>query len=435
MATKAAPNGPNGMHTAGIFADMTVDGPEIGTLVMIVDRGKNLPNRRTMGKQNPYCAARLGKEAKKTETDKRGGQTPRWDQELRFTVHDSPDYNNLKISAFSEDKKTDLIGEAWVNLADVLVPGGGKADLWQGLNCKGKYAGEIRIELTYYDSRPKPEKTRSESVAGEDEMFSQSVGGSGSGRVKRRPLPSNPNSGTTTPDGIPDVGVAMPGRAKHGPRDLRMPSRANSMPPEPVGYQPPPPPAPYVGHSASYGAPPQPPRQSTPPNQHYEEPQEYLEEQPYEEPYQQPDFLPQLPPSNRQRTPTHQRMGSRQAQTAQSAPWQPRPQSHIGLPHSYSAPIVPQQQPNTQAFDDGYQLRTDYPEPIPDLDYQHRQIRQRRNDVPPGWQEEYGDAHDDRPPTSVSAQSSVFAGRDLRGCYATKLKASFGAERIAAARP
>lgn len=68
----------NGAHTAGIFADMTVDGPEIGTLVVIVDRAKNLPNRKTIGKQDPYCAARLGKEAKKTKTDIRGGQTPRW---------------------------------------------------------------------------------------------------------------------------------------------------------------------------------------------------------------------------------------------------------------------------------------------------------------------------------------------------------------------
>lgn len=79
MALKAqrGPGGP-GLHTAGIYADMTVDGPEIGTLVMVIDRAKNLPNRRTMGKQDPYCAARLGKEAKKTQTDKRGGQTPRW---------------------------------------------------------------------------------------------------------------------------------------------------------------------------------------------------------------------------------------------------------------------------------------------------------------------------------------------------------------------
>lgn len=65
-------------HTAGIFSDMTVDGPVIGTLVAIMDRAKNLPNRRSMGKQDPYCAARLGKEAKKTNTDRRGGQTPRW---------------------------------------------------------------------------------------------------------------------------------------------------------------------------------------------------------------------------------------------------------------------------------------------------------------------------------------------------------------------
>ena len=136
MVSKAA-------HTSGIYADMTVDGPDIGTLVVVVDRAKNLPNRRTMGKQDPYCAARLGKEAKKTNTDRRGGQTPRWyastlanpapiaadvycsrDQELRFTVRDSPDYHNLKVSVFNDDKKTELIGEAWVSLAEIVVAGG-----------------------------------------------------------------------------------------------------------------------------------------------------------------------------------------------------------------------------------------------------------------------------------------------------------------------
>jgi hypothetical protein len=75
MATRQQQQVP---YAAGIYADMTVDGPEIGTLVMVCDRAKNLPNRKTMGKQNPYCAARLGKEAKKTNVDKRGGQTPKW---------------------------------------------------------------------------------------------------------------------------------------------------------------------------------------------------------------------------------------------------------------------------------------------------------------------------------------------------------------------
>lgn len=78
MATKTKTFALNGTHTAGIFADMSVDGPVIGTLVAIVDRAKNLPNRKTIGKQDPYCAARLGKEAKKTKTDIRGGQTPKW---------------------------------------------------------------------------------------------------------------------------------------------------------------------------------------------------------------------------------------------------------------------------------------------------------------------------------------------------------------------
>lgn len=78
MASKPKLRGLNIMHTAGIYSDMTVDGPEIGTLVVIADRAKNLPNRKTIGKQNPYCAARLGKEAKKTDTDHRGGQTPKW---------------------------------------------------------------------------------------------------------------------------------------------------------------------------------------------------------------------------------------------------------------------------------------------------------------------------------------------------------------------
>lgn len=60
-----------------IYSDLP-DGPEIGTLVLVVDRAKNLPNLKTIGKQDPYCSARLGKEAKKTTTDIRGGQTPRW---------------------------------------------------------------------------------------------------------------------------------------------------------------------------------------------------------------------------------------------------------------------------------------------------------------------------------------------------------------------
>ncbi|KAL8725561.1 MAG: hypothetical protein Q9166_007284 [cf. Caloplaca sp. 2 TL-2023] len=197
MASRTAKTAFGGSHTAGIYADMTVDGPEIGTLVVIVDRAKNLPNRKTMGKQDPYCAARLGKEAKKTETDKRGGQTPRWDQELRFTVHESPDYYQLKVSVFNDDKKTELIGETRIGLENIVIPGGGQNDTWHHLHCKGRFAGEIRIELTYYDTRPKeekpPEPPVESAVDGNQEPGKDNFGGPrGPKPLKRRPLPANP---------------------------------------------------------------------------------------------------------------------------------------------------------------------------------------------------------------------------------------------------
>ncbi|MCJ1307716.1 hypothetical protein MMC25_001364 [Agyrium rufum] len=198
-STKAAAMG--GTHTAGIYADMTVDGPIIGTLVAIVDRAKNLPNRKTMGKQDPYCAARLGKEAKKTETDVRGGQTPKWDQELRFTVHDSPDYFQLKVSVFNDDKKTDIIAETYINLESIIILGGGQSDQWHNLYFKGRYAGEVRLEMTYYDIRPKADQVPQEhesSVIDRDNDGQTSAAIEGPRQqqppVKRRPLPSMPTT-------------------------------------------------------------------------------------------------------------------------------------------------------------------------------------------------------------------------------------------------
>ncbi|KAI0134681.1 hypothetical protein BJ170DRAFT_591644 [Xylariales sp. AK1849] len=270
MAAKTKSNPLSGMHTAGIFADLSVDGPIVGTLVLIVDRAKNLPNRKTIGKQDPYCAARLGKEAKKTTTDIRGGQTPKWDQELRFTVHDSPDYYQLKLSVFNDDKKTDLIGETWIDLRDIILPGGGQNDQWQGLTCKGKYAGEIRIEITYYDSRPKPEKpaAKAKPVA----SGSEQDGSSGSQRtpVKRRPLPTNPGSNESASPAAkaPPAHVQTPPRPQPNPIPAFIP---NQSPLQAVEYNTPPPtrfsPSEQYSSAPEHGN-----RYSTPPA-HREDPQ------------------------------------------------------------------------------------------------------------------------------------------------------------------
>lgn len=99
-----------------------------------------------------------------------------------------------------------------------MVPGGGEAEIWQELKCKEKYAGEVRLEFTYYDSRPKFEKSvpkKQNSKVFED---GQSPSGSFSGRlpVKRRPLPTNPGS------------IERPRSSASGPRDIGSQSHSKS---------------------------------------------------------------------------------------------------------------------------------------------------------------------------------------------------------------
>ncbi|KAE8358140.1 hypothetical protein BDV27DRAFT_138145 [Aspergillus caelatus] len=269
-------------HAAGIYADMSVDGPAIGTLVLVIDRAKNLPNRKTMGKQNPYCAARLGKEAKKTDTDLRGGQTPRWDQELRFTVHESPDYFRLKVTIFNDDKKTDLIGETWIDLKDLIIPGGSQSDHWHPLQFRGKYAGEVRIEMTYYDTRPEDEavierrtqaaekvnvhsrpSTSSSSLNLRSSPAPISSSSSLSGprqlkEVKRRPLPGGPPGSAPARPALPEkIASAPPAPTQSPPRP--MPEHTHSTPPLPTHDYPHSTPSPveYTRHSSRPSGPPE----------------------------------------------------------------------------------------------------------------------------------------------------------------------------------
>ena len=151
-------------------------------------------------------------------------KSPR-DQELRFTVHDSADYYQLKVSVFNDDKKTELIGECWVALDKIVIPGGGQSDVWHNLNCKGRYAGEIRIELTYYDTRPREGKADDQQkvapAASTPEGGRESVGGPRQPKsVKRRPLPADP-TGTTPPPSLPHT----PPHAPHQQQSVTPKSR------------------------------------------------------------------------------------------------------------------------------------------------------------------------------------------------------------------
>jgi hypothetical protein len=165
------------------------------------------------------------------------------DQELRFTVRDAPDYYKLKVSVFNDDKKTDLIGESWIDLSDLIVPGGKANDLWHQLNYKGKYAGDIRLEMTYYDTKPNPEieatKERQRQKATSTANDTSSLSGPrqlGPREIKRRPLPTGPGLAQAQPADFP--------------QPLRLQSRQSQTPPNQPAYVHPhyvPQPQQYVG--------------------------------------------------------------------------------------------------------------------------------------------------------------------------------------------
>ena len=88
-------------------------------------------------------------------------------------------------------------------LDKIVVPGGGQNDIWHNLTCKGRYAGELRIELTYYDTRPKESKGEERRQLAQDDGVAEDVRSGLSGPrqpkpVKRRPLPADP-TGLTRP--------------------------------------------------------------------------------------------------------------------------------------------------------------------------------------------------------------------------------------------
>jgi len=180
------------------------------------------------------------------------------DHELRFTVHESPDYYRMKVSIFNDDKKTDLIGETWVDLQNLIIPGGSQNDHWHVLQCRGKYAGEIRLEMTYYDTREQDvavierRKGAAERAQGKVSTSSSVLSGTStmsglSGprqleKVKRRPLPTDPTGATPARPPAPEHTQSAPPLHHPMPARPAMRDTVQTMPQagaaEPLSYAP-----------------------------------------------------------------------------------------------------------------------------------------------------------------------------------------------------
>ncbi|WFD41541.1 hypothetical protein MPSI1_000172 [Malassezia psittaci] len=130
-----------------------------GTLVCVVLKAKNLPNKRSIGKQDPYAELSIGSDIQCTKPDHRGGQHPMWDEQLHFEIYDSMQQllasdhpsiqgHSLGIACYAHDKDSVLIGDATLSLDEVLSKG--EHDQWISLSKNDRYAGEIYLELTFY---------------------------------------------------------------------------------------------------------------------------------------------------------------------------------------------------------------------------------------------------------------------------------------------
>ncbi|KAI0723395.1 hypothetical protein C8Q76DRAFT_855651 [Earliella scabrosa] len=157
----------------------------IGTLIVVILKARNLPNKRHIGKQDPYCQVIFNGEKRRTKAIKRGGQHPEWDEEFRFELYEDVDElphvpgadtppppppksngkgppkvkggNFLAISCYADDpREPDLIGESKVDLTEVLTKG--ETDEWFTIMSKDKYCGEVYLELTFWLDEPPPTK-------------------------------------------------------------------------------------------------------------------------------------------------------------------------------------------------------------------------------------------------------------------------------------
>ncbi|KAL0139237.1 hypothetical protein V8B55DRAFT_1522164 [Mucor lusitanicus] len=183
----------------------------IGELVIVAYKARHLPEREVIGKQDPFVVFRIGEVIQKTKTDLRGGQHPTWDDQVTLPIPEKK--TTVLVQVYDEDgKRQELISECDLDITKVLQEG--EEDNWYPLSYKGRSAGEIYLELTFYSARPPPK--RQPTRYGMSKKL-KPVGGyvptvpPPSGHVQNRPYPASPQyppqpSGVVRP-AVPPVPV------------------------------------------------------------------------------------------------------------------------------------------------------------------------------------------------------------------------------------
>lgn len=122
---------------------------------------------------------------------------------MRFELTEGPQNKTLKLSVLDEtEARPELIGDTVIPLEDVLrtTPDQGY-DEWHPLSYRGKYAGEVYLELTWYSLRPAlPPKLKLTMQYGQDQQQQQQqqahapVAFTPGASTASRPLPEQPGA-------------------------------------------------------------------------------------------------------------------------------------------------------------------------------------------------------------------------------------------------
>ena len=99
---------------------------ELGTLVVVVLKAKNLHDRHSFYKQDPYTKITLNGKTSKTEADVKGGQRPEWDAEFRFPVYATKNdaSRQLEVACWrAEPREHEEIGKGKVDISETLKTG------------------------------------------------------------------------------------------------------------------------------------------------------------------------------------------------------------------------------------------------------------------------------------------------------------------------
>ncbi|KAH9917808.1 C2 domain-containing protein, partial [Fomitopsis serialis] len=134
---------------------------EIGTLVVVVLKARNLPDRHSLYKQDVLSQVAIGGSTKSTKVDVKGGQHPVWDEELRFPIYQKTKQadRTMEVSCWrKEPRGVECIGKGAVDIEETLRTG--EFDDWVKLEENGTYRGELYLEMTYFATGPAPLQRR-----------------------------------------------------------------------------------------------------------------------------------------------------------------------------------------------------------------------------------------------------------------------------------